>query len=55
MKIHKIQATQISDSFISSRLVTKRDEEQHQSLAEAEEALVPAYPQFPGLLQELGA
>lgn len=38
-----------------TRLVAQRDEEQQQSLAEAEEALVPAYPQFLGLLQELRA
>lgn len=39
----------------SIRLASQRDEEQHQSIAQAQEALVPTDPQLPGLLQELGA
>lgn len=40
---------------MSLRLVAQRDEEQLEGRAEAEEALVPAHAQLPGLLQELGA
>lgn len=47
--------TWLETCVLSARLAAQGDEEQQQDVAEAQEALVPAYPQFPGLLQELGA